>query len=237
MPPDRIQVAVAVVEQKLMARPLNFPLEQIYEVAAVYFPSDKRAGINSESPLWHTQLLITVSDETLVLTLIPPSTLARVLWSDPASCSPWAQRNTQASPASLCVFRMRPRFQALLVLTDVWKERCVTAARPHLSTGTEAPLRWTTVGNRSMLLVGSSTSLPPGMLPGHRRIPGTRIPPSQFVDFPAARGGETKTQESRHFFSSSNRTLAHVRSRSSAASVAKGTARFLGLVSCRHERA
>lgn len=86
------------------------------------------------------------------------------------------------------LFRMWPRFQALLVLTDMWKECCVTAVQPHLSCGTEAPLRCTTVGNRSMLLVGSSTCLPPGMLPGHRSIPGTRIPPSQFVDFPAAQG-------------------------------------------------
>lgn len=37
-----------------------------------------------------------------------------------------------------------------------------------------------------MLLVGSSTSAPPGILPGQLRIPGTRMPPSQFVDFPAA---------------------------------------------------
>lgn len=51
MPSDRIQVAVAVMEQKLVARPLNFLLKQIHEVMAVYFPSDKRAGISSQSPL------------------------------------------------------------------------------------------------------------------------------------------------------------------------------------------
>lgn len=42
-----------------------------------------------------------------------------------------------------------------------------------------------------MLLVGSSTSLPPGMRPGQRRIPGTRIPPSQLVAFPAGQSTDS----------------------------------------------
>lgn len=61
---------------------------------------------------------------------------------------------------------------------------CVTV-QPHRFKGMEAPLSCTTVGKRSMLLVGSSIFLPPGMVPGQRRIPGTWIPPSQLVDFPA----------------------------------------------------
>lgn len=76
----------------------------------------------------------------------------------------------------------------------MWKECCFTAVQPHLSSGTVAPLSRTTVGNRSMLLVGSSTCLPPGIFPGQRRIPGTRIPPSQFVDFPAAQRNEKNTK-------------------------------------------
>lgn len=68
-----------------------------------------------------------------------------------------------------------------------WLTSGVVAVPPHLSLGIAAPLSRTTVGNKSMLLVGSCTCLPPEMRPGQRRIPGTRIPPSQFVDLPAAR--------------------------------------------------
>lgn len=68
-----------------------------------------------------------------------------------------------------------------------WLTSRVVAVLPHLSLGIAAPLSWTTVGNKSMLLVGSCTCLPPEMRPSQWRIPGTRIPPSQFVDFPAAR--------------------------------------------------
>lgn len=68
-------------------------------------------------------------------------------------------------------------------------------AQTHRSSGTEAPLNRTTIGKRSMLLVGSSIFLPPGMVPDQRRIPGTLIPPSQFVDFPAAQSSTWMKQE------------------------------------------
>lgn len=49
----------------------------------------------------------------------------------------------------------------------------------YLSWGTSPPPSWTTVGKTSIRLVGSWITRPAGSTPGHRKIPGTRIPPSQ----------------------------------------------------------
>ena len=49
----------------------------------------------------------------------------------------------------------------------------------YLSWGTWPPASWTKVGKTSIRLVGSWITWPAGRTPGHRNIPGTRIPPSQ----------------------------------------------------------
>lgn len=61
----------------------------------------------------------------------------------------------------------------------------------YLSSGSGDPASLTTVGKMSMLLVGSAISSPAGITPGHRRRPGTRMPPSQLFPFPP------KTQDER----------------------------------------
>ena len=59
-----------------------------------------------------------------------------------------------------------------------------TSESQYLSSGRGAPARLATVGHRSMLLVGASSSSPAWITPGHLRMPGTRMPPSQLVAFP-----------------------------------------------------
>lgn len=54
----------------------------------------------------------------------------------------------------------------------------------YLSSGSGDPASLTTVGKMSMLVVGSWISSPAWRTPGHRRSPGTRIPPSQLFAFP-----------------------------------------------------
>lgn len=127
---------------------------------------------------------------------LKPSSLANLLCSDPdlTNCEP---RESLRLLLPLSFLKRDLDFRLHLCWLTSGRS---TVSLPHLSSGTEAPLSCTTVGNRSMLLVGSSTCLPPGMFPGQRRIPGTRIPPSQFVDFPAAQRKEAKSWK--HFLSS-----------------------------------
>lgn len=150
------------MEQKLVLGPFNSPLKQIHDVMTVYLPADKTTSNSTVNHLTHSAAHYCESQWLLIkdwITLIPKHVSSSLTHSDSS-------------------LKCDLDFKAVL-LTDMWKQ-------PHLSFGTVAPLSCTTVGNRSMLLVGSSTCLPPGILPGQRRIPGTRIPPSQFVDFPAA---------------------------------------------------
>lgn len=70
--------------------------------------------------------------------------------------------------------------------SDVWhtcwlytKRNYLLWAALYLSWGTWPPPSWTTVGKTSIRLVGSWIRRPAGSTPGHRSIPGTRIPPSQ----------------------------------------------------------
>lgn len=64
----------------------------------------------------------------------------------------------------------------------------LSACEPqYLSSGSGDPASLATVGNRSMLLVGSSICSPAWITPGQRRMPGTRIPPSQLLAFPPGR--------------------------------------------------
>ena len=56
---------------------------------------------------------------------------------------------------------------------------CFPWEAPYLSRGTSPPPSWTTVGKTSMRLVGSETTRLAGSTPGQRKMPGTRIPPSQ----------------------------------------------------------
>ena len=95
--------------------------------------------------------------------------------------------------APLAFLKCDPDFRRCLCWLMSGRSICVTTPT-HRSSGTEAPLSRTTVGKRSMLLVGSSILLPPGMVPDQRRSPGTRIPPSQLVDLPAAQRSASKVR-------------------------------------------
>ena len=119
--------------------------------------------------------------------------------------------NTLALPLTHCgaqwltPFEMWPRFQAALVLSDTW------TASPVLRDGSSTQAYH--CGKQVHVAGGRVYLHALGIVPGQFTIPGTRIPPSQFVDFPAARkkGKRRTTNPWKHFSPSCHNSTCFLR--------------------------